>query len=78
MIYFHHISLAFDQVIPLKMCMLIPGILSHTQFFVAGFLGLAKAFDFANHDILLDKLTQYGVVGGAHAWFENYYQQAVK
>ena len=36
------------------------------------FLDLSKAFDTINHDILVKKLSFYGIIGVPNYWFANY------
>ena len=42
------------------------------QYVGAIFLDLAKAFDYVNHDILLQKLDHYGIKGGAYEWMKSF------
>ena len=45
----------------------------HQDLFACGvYLGLNKAFDTVNHNILLSKLQHYGISGKANDWFKSF------
>ena len=46
--------------------------LDDKQLPISIYMDLSKAFDTLNHDILLDKLSYYGVDGTALQWFDSY------
>ena len=63
----HSTSLALIEV--------VDNILQHldnNEKIIGLYLDLQKAFDTVNHNILLNKLSNYGVRGLAHQWFKSY------
>ena len=42
------------------------------RFTATVFIELKKAFDTVDHDILLQKIEKYGVIGLEHIWFSSY------
>ena len=52
--------------------------LNNGQFNLSIFIDLKKAFDTVNFDILLNKLSNYGVKNVENTWFKNYLTDRVQ
>ena len=46
--------------------------IDHNAFNISVFVDLSKAFDTIDHNILLQKLTCYGIKGHILPWFKSY------
>ena len=44
----------------------------NNNFFLGVFIDLSKAFDSVDHNIILEKLSMYGVKGNNFKWFHSY------
>jgi hypothetical protein len=56
----------------IKLMERIIGALERGHFMVGIFLDFSKAFDTVNHEILLSKLSKYGIRGTANLWVQSY------
>jgi hypothetical protein len=50
----------------------ISNALNEGNYCIGIFLDLKKAFDVCSHEILLKKLSKFGIEGTAHNWFKSY------
>src|SRR5678815_5206531 len=66
-----------NQVTPLtwlNMQDMITNAIENNEYSVGVFFDLAKAFDTVNHNILLQKLENYGIRGTQLKWFASYFE----
>ena len=75
LIYEHHFGLQKNKSTTfavLDICTRIVNSLDKGDLACSVFLDFAKAFDIADHKILISKLENYGLKGTAFQWFESY------
>ncbi len=51
---------------------------NYKKFCIGLFIDLRKAFDVCSHDILLRKLSKYGIKRHTLTWFKNYLKERIK